>query len=157
MSFRFYVLFFCVFPSFIFSSATLALSCSDVTNQIHADSVRYSENFQNQHLPWMQLSWLKQNLGIPEKNIYSRDRTQYKWKCSEDENNVLSVIKNKNGELTEFYGQYSSEEGSGVISIARNTSSEQPQPAISHKPTRTALSSHYDLIKQISNDFEEYS
>ena len=47
---------------------TVETKCKTIINQIRSDISTYSDAIQNKQLPWMNLIWLKQELGLPHTN-----------------------------------------------------------------------------------------
>ena len=102
------------------SSLVHASLCSSLANQIYADKSRYSATIANKQLPWMNLRWLKIQLGAAEVEEISPMQTQYKWVCPEETDTYVAVITDNNGNVTEVSGTYSNDEGAGMFSINVN-------------------------------------
>jgi hypothetical protein len=107
-----------------------ASSCEDITEQIKHDTAKYGDTITNQHLPWMCLSWLQQQMGKHVLKNVIDNMISYTWECSRDSDSKLTIQTDKDGKLTHVEGQYSSERGAGVFAAAVNASCESPKTSI---------------------------
>ena len=55
-----------------------ASMCSHLANEIYYDKSRYASTISDRQLPWMNLRWLKIQLGAAEVEEVSETKTQYK-------------------------------------------------------------------------------
>jgi hypothetical protein len=126
---RFITSLLCLTP--IFANA----SCEDITEQIKHDTAKYGDTITNQHLPWMCLSWLQQEMGKQVSKKTADNLISYTWECSRDGDNNLTVQTDKNGKLIQVKGQYSSERGAGVFSAAVNADCETTKTSVATATT----------------------
>jgi hypothetical protein len=107
-----------------------ASSCEDITEQIKHDTTKYGDAITNQHLPWMCLSWLQQEMGKRVSSNAADNLISYTWECSRSSDSKLTIQTDKDGKLMHVEGQYSSEHGAGVFSAAVNGSCESSKTSV---------------------------
>src|SRR5205085_1026538 len=106
MLFRLMLLIFLFLPSMVQAS-----TCSNLIYQINIDNSKYGNTIVNHQLPWMNLSWLKQQLGSAEVSSISPEQTEYKWVCPEETDTYIAVITNTKGTITHVNGVFSTDDG----------------------------------------------
>jgi len=94
---------------------THATSCRDVTNTINEDIIKYASSLPNQLLPWMNLSWLQEQLGTVNAKETTTNQVEYVWHCENDAGYLIAAT-DKNGNLVNIKGEYASNDGSGLFS-----------------------------------------
>lgn len=115
---------------------TFASACTDVINQIHEDIANYGEAINQQHLAWMNLSWLQTTLGTASMDRLKTANVRYSWRC--DSEIFLNMIVDQQGNLRSVQGQYTTRDGSGLfysplnqpnfLSAAQPVQHTQPAP-----------------------------
>lgn len=98
-----------------------AATCEATINRINSD---YSK-FPNKPFPWKNLSWLQQTLGHASAKKIAGHK-EYTWRCSANTEMYLTATTDSNDQLVKLTGQYSSENGEGLLSIPL-TNSPIPQ------------------------------
>jgi hypothetical protein len=123
-----------------------ASPCTDVTNQIHQDTQKYAATIQNQHLPWMNLTWLQQKLGKAELTKISDTQTQHEWQCPNGADDTLTVLADKTG-IISVNGKFTSEESAGLFSACLSTNcaaNATPLPIVSTAAIQVPISQTAD-------------
>lgn len=116
----------------LFSSFSHASTCTSIANQINADISRYSTTLGSKRLAWMNLTWLKRELGYAEVEKVSPSQKQYKWTCPEENETYIAVVADNQGRITNVDGIYSNNDGSGSITVCLSCFPEwgsQQEPA----------------------------
>lgn len=131
----------------LLSSFSHASTCSYLANQINADIARYSTTPGNKQLPWMNFTWIKNQLGFAEVHRISPTEREYKWVCPEDTDAYLAVIVDSHGRIINIEGIYSGNEGSGTLSFSMMSAATVKQ--VTTALSSTQKSSCTDVINQI--------
>jgi len=119
----------------LFPSLMHASTCANLANQINADTTKYAAAISRKTLPWMNLTWLKMQLGKAVIQKISPNQMQYKWVCPENTDAYIAVITDNKGIITQIDGAYNSENGAGILSVCLNCLSAQPaKPTPQVKP-----------------------
>lgn len=149
-----------------------ASECDRVANTIHDFSTESASERAQEHPKWMDLTWLKRNLGTPKKEAMD-SRIIYKWVCSEDGGGYISLVTDMQGATISVSGVYNSDAGSGMFytplrKTPPSVAPENPVPAVKSKgsitqsnmvvakPVIAPTASCSTILKQINADNIQY-
>jgi hypothetical protein len=117
----------------LFPVYSQASSCTGITEQIAHDTMRYGDTLSQHPAPWMCLAWLQQKLGPGHTQHISDTQIRHTWTCDREDNTVLTVLTDQNGQLLQVEGHYNAARGAAAFSQAVNGSC----PPVSN-PTKMA-------------------